>query len=226
MGYHNNEIDEGRLVAFLQDAVQRVKTEEDPLVLNQYKKLFKKNVPFTLRMYVAALLAKNASQGFRGRRDRRNEHFRANENAPRRQFNSEENTEERARRRTVIDEALAATIFISAGRNRRVFPRDLIHLICSGAGLERDRIGDIRVLDNYSFVQLFAEDSEKVITALNGTTYRGRPLQVSYSRKKDELEMEGASQNDSFENQTYSDEEAGLNTEAIPENVSSGYVGD
>ncbi len=222
MGYHNNnEIDEGRFVALLQDAVQRVKTEEDPLVLNQYKKLFKKNVPFTLRMYVAALLAKNATGGFRGRRDRRNERFHANENAPRRQFNAEENTEERAKRRTVIDESVAATIFISAGRNRRVFPRDLIHLICSGAGLERERIGDIRVLDNYSFVQLFAEDSEKVITALNGTTDRGRPLQVSYSRKKDEMEMDTASQ--SFESQSY-EEEPGLNTEAIPDNVSSGYV--
>ena len=84
-----------------------------------------------------------------------------------------------------IDPALASTIFISIGRNRRVFPRDLVGLLISVAGLERDRIGDIRVLANYSFVQLFSEDAEKTIAALNGYDYRGRKLAVSYSRQKD-----------------------------------------
>ncbi|MBQ5998780.1 MAG: DbpA RNA binding domain-containing protein, partial [Treponema sp.] len=71
------------------------------------------------------------------------------------------------------------------GRNRRVFPRDLVGLLVGAAGLDRDRIGDIRVLANYSFVQLFAEDAEKAIAALNNYEYRGRSLSVSYSRQKD-----------------------------------------
>lgn len=187
MGYHDkNVIDEERFVAMLKDAVSKVKTEEDPLVLNQYKKLFKKNVPFSLRMYVSAYLAKNASYGFRYRREHRRDKFRSNE-IPSRSFAASEEGEERARHRTVIDEALAATIFLSVGRNRRVFPRDLIHLVVQSGGIERERIGDIRVLDNYSFVQLFAEDADKVIAALNGVSYRGRPLQASYSRKKEDL---------------------------------------
>ena len=45
----DSAFDEARYSAFLQEAVNKVKTEEDPLVLNQMKKLFKKNVPFTLR---------------------------------------------------------------------------------------------------------------------------------------------------------------------------------
>ena len=52
--------EEQRFVEMLKNAVERVKNEEDPVELNQYKKLFKKNVPFTLRSYVAAYLAKNA----------------------------------------------------------------------------------------------------------------------------------------------------------------------
>lgn len=187
MGFHDkNVIDEDRFVAMLKDAVSKVKTEEDPLVLNQYKKLFKKNVPFSLRMYVSAYLAKNASSGFRYRRENVRDKYRTNEKN-RRSFNPSEETEERTRHRTVIDEALAATIFLSVGRNRRVFPRDLIHLVVQSGGIERERIGDIRVLDNYSFVQLFAEDADKVIEALNGVSYRGRPLQASYSRKKEDL---------------------------------------
>jgi len=70
--------------------------------------------------------------------------------------------------RVQIDESLAATIFISIGRNRRVYPRDLVGLLVSVAGLDRDRIGDIRVLANYSFVQLFKDDTDKAIAALNG----------------------------------------------------------
>ena len=58
----------------------------------------------------------------------------------------------------------------------------------SVGGLERDRIGDIRVLANYSFVQLFAEDAEKAIAALDGYDYRGRKLAVSYSKQKAEDE--------------------------------------
>ena len=89
--------------------------------------------------------------------------------------------------RVQIDESLAATIFISIGRNRRVYPRDLVGLLVSVAGLDRDRIGDIRVLANYSFVQLFKDDTEKAIAALNGYDYRGRKLAVSFSRQRDDM---------------------------------------
>ena len=64
-----------------------------------------------------------------------------------------------------------------------MYPRDLVGLLVSVAGLERERIGSIRVLANYSFIQLFKEDCDKVISALNDYDYRGRKLSVSYSKK-------------------------------------------
>ncbi len=199
---------EDRFVELLQQAVEKVKTEEDPVELNQYRKLFKKNVPLTLRMYVAAYLAKNAAGGrdnFRNKRDR-NENRRNREprelrenreeknvHVERESFEKREGFDKREGRqdrepapRVVIPEEQAATIFISIGRNRRVFPRDLIGLIVTHANIDRSRIGDIRVLDNYSFVQLYSEDCASVIDSLNGTSFRGRKLNVSYSRKKDE----------------------------------------
>jgi hypothetical protein len=180
--------EEQRFVDLLKNAVERVKNDEDPVELNQFKKLFKKHVPFALRSYVAAYLAKNSTftgrrENFRGRRDgfkgrgrfeQGEKYFRQDrEPAP----------------RVVIDEALAATVFISIGRNRRVFPRDLITLIVQNSSVERSRIGDIRVLDNYSFVQLYAEDCDKVISALDGLEYRGRKLSCSYSKKHDESDI-------------------------------------
>lgn len=191
-----NEIDMDQLAAFLQDAVDKVKTQENPDLLNDIKKVFKKNVPFSLRMYVAAYLTKQCGSHFRPRRefnnDRRNRDFRKDNSSFKQNKNVEaaaENTEARTPHpRVQIDEALATTIFVGIGRNRRVYPRDLVGLLISVAGLERDRIGDIRVLANYSFVQLFTEDSDKAINALNGYEYRGRKLSVSYSRQKGEDE--------------------------------------
>ena len=180
--------EEQRFVEMLKNAVERVKNEEDPVELNQYKKLFKKNVPFTLRSYVAAYLAKNS--GFTGRR----ENFRNRRDGfkGRGRYDQGEKFFRQDREpapRVVIDEELAATVFISIGRNRRVFPRDLISLIVQNSSVERSRIGDIRVLDNYSFVQLYEEDCDKVISSLDGLEYRGRKLSCSYSRKNDDAEV-------------------------------------
>ena len=210
-----NEIDMDQLAAFLKDAVEKVKTQENPDLLNDIKKVYKKNVPFTLRSYVAAYLTKQCGTHFRPRRefynDRKNRDYRKdNQKVDFKQNKSveettSENTESRTpHQRVQIDEALATTIFVGIGRNRRVYPRDLVGLLISVAGLERDRIGDIRVLANYSFVQLFTEDSDRAINALNGYEYRGRKLSVSYSRQKGDDIADGE--------------------ETIPSNVDSGYI--
>ena len=210
-----NEIDMDQLAAFLKDAVEKVKTQENPDLLNDIKKVYKKNVPFTLRSYVAAYLTKQCGTHFRPRRefynDRKNRDYRKdNQKVDFKQNKSvEETTSENTESRTPhprvqIYEALATTLFVGIGRNRRVYPRDLVGLLISVAGLERDRIGDIRVLANYSFVQLFTEDSDKAINALNGYEYRGRKLSVSYSRQKGDDIADGE--------------------ETIPSNVDSGYI--
>ena len=50
----NNSVSKERFAVLVKNAVIKVKTEEDPLVLNDFKRLLKKNVPFGLRTYVAA----------------------------------------------------------------------------------------------------------------------------------------------------------------------------
>lgn len=196
----NSSFDEVRFCALLEEAVEKVKNEEDPVVLTEMKKLFKKKVPFTLRMYVAAYLAKQEAFGqkvsFRSP-VRRNQPQKMPEHIPlrdkKRPGTPELNAsggERHSPRRVMIDESVAATLFISIGRNRRVFPRDLVGLLIQVAGIDRERIGDIRTLENYSFVQVFKDDAETIIAALNGYEYRGRNLSVSYSRKKDDAELE------------------------------------
>lgn len=202
------QINEEQFIALLEDAVAKVKTEEDPVVLTEYKKIFKKVVPLTLRSYVAAYLAKNSCGGFRyrPRRDRFVGKDRRHHDDYARNSGDEENVTRQKTPRLVIDEADATTIFIGIGRNRHVFPRDLVGLIAQVVQIERERVGTIKVLDNYSFVQLYKEDADKVINTLNGFDYRGRKLVVSFSRKRDEEEGERldnadySSESDSMEN--------------------------
>lgn len=192
----NSEINYEQVANFLKASVQQVKTQEDVDVLKRFKKVFKKNIPWNLRGYVSAYLLKvatgNARRPFVPRDDFRRDRtdFSHSRNDERRDYSRPENAGSEERRvphaRVEIDPSVAATIFIGIGRNRRVFPRDLLGILINAAGIDRDRIGDIRVLANYSFVQIFAEDADKVINALNGYEYRGRPLSVSYSRQRDD----------------------------------------
>lgn len=198
----NNAFDEERFVAVLEEAINKVKTEEDPVLLTDMKKLFKKHVPFTLRSYVAAYLAKQACQGFKGgsKYSSRTEAFsrgsergtRKERPAPRQRQEETRTapeasvTERPAPRRVTIDEEYAATVFIGIGKNRRVYTRDLITLLMQVCKLDRERIGRIRNQENYSFVELFKEDVDDVINTLNGYNYRGRSLTVSYARKKED----------------------------------------
>ncbi len=77
------------------------------------------------------------------------------------------------------------SVFVGIGKNRRVFPRDLVGLMTDVDGVDADDIGQVKILDNYSFVEVANDKADKVIGALNGKDYRGRRLTVNYARKKD-----------------------------------------
>ncbi len=201
------EVNPDHTAAFLENAVENVRADYDVDSLAELNKLFKKNVPLTLRKYVVAYLIREAlkhDHSYRGNRfeNKRNKKNEARENpreenkkAAKRQEVEETpaSAEERQPRpRVEIPEDQATTIFISIGRNRRVFPRDLVSLLINVGGLDRERIGNIKVLANYSFVQLFTEDTEKAIAALNDYEYRGRKLVVNLSRQKGEGADEAA----------------------------------
>ena len=77
------------------------------------------------------------------------------------------------------------TVFVGVGKNRKVFPRDLIQLFTNVDGVKSDDIGQIKILDNYSFIELSKDKAQAAIDELSGKEYRGRKLNVNYARKKD-----------------------------------------
>ena len=70
------EIDKERVTSFLKNALNKVMTEENPDLLNDLKKIFKRTIPFSKRMYVAAYLTKEMQGRFHGAPNaRRNDIF-------------------------------------------------------------------------------------------------------------------------------------------------------
>jgi hypothetical protein len=151
---HENEFDMEKVASFLQEAATKVKNEENPELLNEFKKVYKKNVPLSLRMYVAAYLTKEAQRtggrySSKSRRSNRDD-FSLGHRSNREDFSSRDKTTKPRSKsfdssdseqpssaphpartpRVQIDETLATTIFVGIGRNRRVYPRDLVGTAC------------------------------------------------------------------------------------------------
>jgi hypothetical protein len=159
MSRDNLPFDARSASARLKEIVRRIHHDEDVTEMNQYKRFVKRNVSVFNRAYFTAYLVKQllagSSSGSAGDPDAGPE-----------------------------TSANRTSIFVSAGRNRRVHAKDLVTLFTSVDGVSRDDIGQIKVLDNYSFVEVESSRSNEAIEALNGTEFRGRKLTVNFARRK------------------------------------------
>jgi len=78
------------------------------------------------------------------------------------------------------------SLFLSIGKNRRVYPRDLVQLLVSSGGISKSDVGDIKILDNYSFVEVDEKVAAAVIGRLDGMEFRGRGLTVNFAKKRED----------------------------------------
>ncbi len=136
---------EEQLISSLKDVVKAIKTEENPDELNKYRSIFKKSVPLTMRSYVAAYLIKNAGKiGVHRQGNRRSSRGKSSSDSFR-----QSSVQRPTRPKIVLPEDVSTSLFIGIGRKRGVFPKDIITLLIQGANIDRENIGDIRILDNY-----------------------------------------------------------------------------
>ncbi|GHT68300.1 RNA-binding protein [Spirochaetia bacterium] len=202
-----SQFDKERTEKKLNLLFEKFKTEADIPLVSEYRALFKKAVPFSRRSWMAAylLMLLDQGQGNTGRFDRN----RDRNSGPSRNSRPESPRNETPRSdtpRQSLPEEESRRLFISIGRNRRVFPREILGLINTNVSISRDDIGAIRILDNYSFVQVRSSVADAIIEALNGKPFRGRTLAVNYARARRE--------DDSDENR---DEDASVNTDEYGE---------
>ena len=180
-------MDRERAKGNLETILEKVHTDTDIKQLQEYHRLFKKEISLFRRSWAAAWLfmyydkletPQKRAPGV------------ASRSAPETQ-NKQKAAAEQSERKSAgapaeinISEEESKRLFISIGKNRRLFPREVISLIMSNTSTAREDIGMIRILDNYSFVQVRDTRADEIITALNGLKFRGRTLTVNFAKPK------------------------------------------
>jgi len=186
--------------AVIDEALAAVQRAENVEILHECRNRFRKKVPLFSRAYTAAAMALMLSGNISVAKSRRKPSRQESRGA------ISKETEERQALPRFSGEG--TTIFISAGRRQRMFPRIIVKMIASIPGVEPAMIGNIRIMDNYSFVVLDPSCVEAVIAGLHGKMYKGRPLVVNHARKKDELTAESGMDDthDEFQDTMYNSE--------------------
>jgi hypothetical protein len=85
-----------------------------------------------------------------------------------------------------LPEGESVKLFINIGRNRRVFPREILGLIGTRTSVSKEDIGTISILNNYSFIQVRSSAAPEILEALNGANFRGKTLTVNYAKGRKE----------------------------------------
>ena len=149
---------ETKYAELIKKMVKSIKEEEDANEMNQFKKLVKKNVPFTMRGYFSAYLFKtlvtNAKPAHTPTQNRADKDYK--------------------------------TLFFNIGRTRGLNPQALLRFIAATAEVDSSEIGQIKMHDNYSFVDVAEPSVQKVLDNLNSKVYRGRTLAVNFAKKNTE----------------------------------------
>ena len=162
-------LDKERAKRNLNEILDRMLNDADTAQLHEYYKLFKKEIPLFKRSWAAAWLFKYYNE----------------KESPSINSKSDENPQS-----VSLSDDESTKLFISIGKNRKVFPKDIITLIISKTQSVREDIGRIRILDNFSFVQVRDAKAEEIIKVLTGHKFRGRTLTVNFAKTKTDAEVD------------------------------------
>jgi len=165
----------------LEVILEKMHSDADIALLHEYHKLYKKEISLFRRSWAAAWL-------FMYYDKKEIPSARTTEKLPKKTKTAKLNTVERKAKTPGVEQNLpeeeSKRLFISIGKNRRLFPREVITLIMSKTSAAREDIGIIRILDNYSFVQVRDTKAEEIISILTGHKFRGRTLTVNFAKPK------------------------------------------
>jgi ATP-dependent RNA helicase DeaD len=76
----------------------------------------------------------------------------------------------------------ARKLIVSAGRAAGLEPSDIIHSITAATGLDGTAVRNVRVLERFAFVEVPAQEAERVVDLVSGTEVRGQRLRLEPAR--------------------------------------------
>ncbi|MBN2544342.1 MAG: DbpA RNA binding domain-containing protein [Spirochaetes bacterium] len=82
------------------------------------------------------------------------------------------------------DEKDYADMYINIGKDKKVFPNNLLQFICSNMNIKPSQIKNIRIFESYSFFKVPKELQDKVIISLSVKKFRGKSIIVNLGKKQ------------------------------------------
>jgi ATP-dependent RNA helicase DeaD len=104
------------------------------------------------------------------------------EHAPRPRRRDHEADGRRPRRKREKPAPEHAKLFINRGQRSGIEEEDIRWALVEGAVVPGDAVGEIRVLERFSFVDLEAEHAERALERLDGTKLKGKQVRVEYAK--------------------------------------------
>jgi hypothetical protein len=89
-------------------------------------------------------------------------------------------------------------LFVSMGRRQRLRATEVRDLFMEKGGLGAEDVGQVRLFDNYCFIDIASEKAQKATDAVNGAELRGRPITVVPAKPRGEMFRDSSSQQEAL----------------------------
>ena len=188
----SNRIPEEALNAFLDGILAELKSPPDPVMLTKVRAIFRKRIPLHMRSYAAALLILRAAGVTRLQPQKPAVPLAAaaerQKPAPSARPIQAAVDSTAARRRSPAAESgePMVPLFVSMGKRQRLRPQELRTFISEKTGIPSDELGRVHLFDNYSFIDILEAHTEKIISTVDGSPFKGRTIEIKPAKKKNE----------------------------------------
>jgi hypothetical protein len=204
------KFNEKTLEAFLEGLLDELKHPQDAKLLEEVRRAFRKKVPFHMRSYASALMILRAAGIYRPKATRQAPQEQLQRQpAKREQFKSEQPRSEQLRSESPRNQQAQneqsrseppgaehtnkemISLFVSMGKRHHLKPLELKKRIAERAGISPDSLGRVHLLENYSFIEVPASESQRIIAAMAGAELNGRAIEIKPAKKRSESVSEG-----------------------------------
>ena len=204
-----SRFNEKALKAFLDGLLDELRHPQDPKLLEDVRRAFRRKIPFHLRSYAAALMILRAAGLSRAKPQQKTSPPKTYpQKASREQGKSlfmgtpsAAESIKGAPSGAISSSPLSSmkelpsketvSLFVSMGKRHHLKPQDLRNKIAERTGLSLDAIGRVHLLEKYSFVEVPVEEAQKVIAAMNGAELNGHALEIKPAKKRAKTSSKG-----------------------------------
>jgi ATP-dependent RNA helicase DeaD len=76
----------------------------------------------------------------------------------------------------------SSKVIVSGGRAAGLEPSDIIHAITSATGLDGESVRNVRLLEQFAFVEVPEADAQRVVDLVTGTEVAGHKLRLELAK--------------------------------------------